>query len=235
MNISPDGKTISFKTDTDDLFMAEKSGAKPNTVRIIDSYEHEQLKKKLPSKIILQHQQEIILRTITHVYVSEQILGKYLAVFSWTNEDHHHTKPKEEDHDPGAHNMQLDDSASTTRSPHTVSLEDLASKIELPMGTMRLPIATINDLIHHSGKESVPQFISKLIETYSIAHIHTVGYQKEETEVEEDDEFTSTEISKNMLQNLRAISHGRTLNKTIQDLYELYCLKRYEETGPHHD
>ena len=131
--------------------------------------------------------------------------------------------------------MQLDDTECTTGSPHTVSLEDLASKIELPMGTMRLPIATIHELIHHRGNDSVPQFISKLIGLYCTAHIHTVAYQKEEIEVKEDDEFTSTEISKNMLQSLRAISHGRTLNKTIQDMYELYCLKKYEETGPLHD
>ena len=91
MSISPDGKTVSFKTDTDDLFMAEKSGAKPNTVRIIDSYEHEQLKKKLPHKIIIQHEQEIILRTLSHVYVSDMILGKYLAIFSWLPKFHRYS------------------------------------------------------------------------------------------------------------------------------------------------
>jgi len=86
MNISPDGKTVRFKTEPEALFLAEKSGAKPNTVRIIDAYEVEQLRIHEPEKIIVQHQQEIILRTITHVYVSDMVLGKYIAIFSWTND-----------------------------------------------------------------------------------------------------------------------------------------------------
>jgi hypothetical protein len=99
MNISPDGVTVRFKTEPEDLFLSEKSGAKPNTVRIIDHYERQQLEKKLPQKIIIQYRQEIILRTITNVYVSEKILGKYLAIFSWIDEKHHHLAARYEDRD----------------------------------------------------------------------------------------------------------------------------------------
>jgi len=90
MNISPDGKTVRFKTEPEALFLAEKSGAKQNTVCIIDAYEVEQLRKHEPEKIIVQYQQEILLRTITHVYVSNGILGRYLAIFSW-----HHKRAEE--------------------------------------------------------------------------------------------------------------------------------------------
>ena len=97
MNISPDGKTVRFKTVLEELFLAEKSGAKPNTVRIIDSYDYEQLRIHEPEKIIIEYQREIILRTISHVYVSNMILGKYLAVFSFINYDHdHHPKQKKQ-------------------------------------------------------------------------------------------------------------------------------------------
>jgi len=104
MNISPDGKTVRFKTEPAALFLAEKSGAKPNTVRIIDAHEYEQLQIHEPEKIIAQHQQEIILRTITHVYVSDMVLGKYIAIFSWNpNEKHPHSSPDEQVSDPEAH------------------------------------------------------------------------------------------------------------------------------------
>ncbi|MEA1957589.1 MAG: hypothetical protein U9N01_04460 [Euryarchaeota archaeon] len=83
MNISPDGVTVRFKTVPEELFLAEKSGAKSNIVCILDADEYKQLRQREPQKIIIQHEQEIFLRTLTHVYVSDMILGKYLAVFSW--------------------------------------------------------------------------------------------------------------------------------------------------------
>lgn len=85
MKISHDGTTVSFKTKPEELFQLEKSGAKSNTVRILDYDEYQQLKKSNPKKIIIQYQQEIFLRTITNIYVTEDVLGKVIVVFSWTN------------------------------------------------------------------------------------------------------------------------------------------------------
>lgn len=85
MKISHDGTTVSFKTEPEELFQLEKSGAKSNTVRILDYDEYQQLKKSNPKKIIIQYQQEIFFRTITNIYVTEDVLGKVIVVFSWTN------------------------------------------------------------------------------------------------------------------------------------------------------
>lgn len=148
MNISPDGVTVRFKTETEDLFYSEKSGAKPNTVRIIDSYERQQLKKELPHKIIIQHGEEIFLRTVTHVYVSEMVLGKYIAIFSWTNEKHHHPIPNE-DPDPKAHTMSLDEA----REP----------SIDTSQTAILIPRTLLADLNWHRDKDTLPEFISKLL------------------------------------------------------------------------
>ena len=99
MSVSHDGKAVRFQTAPIELFEAEKSGAKSNTVRIIDAYERDRIQEKLPEKIIIQYQQEIFMRTITHVYVSEQILGKYLAIFSWNPSATSHSKQESTDHD----------------------------------------------------------------------------------------------------------------------------------------
>jgi len=110
MNISPDGVTVRFTIINDDaLFNAEKSGAKSNTVRIIDQYDRERLRKQLPQKIIIQNRDEIFLRTLTNVYVSDRVLGKYLAVFSWANEKHHHHTARENESCIGDHNLSIDE------------------------------------------------------------------------------------------------------------------------------
>jgi hypothetical protein len=83
MKISHDGTTVSFKTEPEELFLAEKSDAKSNTVRILDIDEYHQLRKADPKKIIIQHQQEVFLRTLTHRHVTEIIFGKVIVVFSW--------------------------------------------------------------------------------------------------------------------------------------------------------
>jgi hypothetical protein len=107
MNISYDGKRVTFKTAPKELFEAEKSGTKPNTVRILDIEEYHQLRKHNPKKIIIQYQHEIFLRTITNIHATKGVFGKVIVVISWTNERYHHTIPEETvspghgDHTPG--------------------------------------------------------------------------------------------------------------------------------------
>jgi hypothetical protein len=83
MNISPDGFTVRFKTKPEECFFAEKSGAKPNTVRILDVLEADQIKRDPPKKIIIQYEQEIFLRTLTHICIAGEALGKVIVIFSW--------------------------------------------------------------------------------------------------------------------------------------------------------
>ena len=158
MNISPDGVTVSFKTERESLFLAEKSGNKSNTVRIIDQYEYKQLKKSLPHKIMIRRQHEIFLRTLTHVYVSDMVLGQYIAIFSWTDEDHHHIISTPSEDDPLAHDMRID-----SVEPE---IEALESKITLP--TMLLA-----DLDGYRGKDTYSALISKMLEAYTTPpHCH---------------------------------------------------------------
>ena len=90
MKISHDGTTVSFKTESEELFFAEKSGSKSNTVRILDASEADQIKRAPPKKIIIQHQQEVFLCTLTHICIAGELLGKAIVIFSWANEKHHH-------------------------------------------------------------------------------------------------------------------------------------------------
>ena len=117
MNISYDGTSVSFKTEPEELFEAEKSGAKPNTVRIVDQDKYLRLVKANPKKIFIQHQQEIFLRTITHVHATEGVFGKVIVVISWRNEEHHHVVTRGTvPHGPGDHTQSLD-------GPHSVHVE----------------------------------------------------------------------------------------------------------------
>lgn len=110
MNISPDGITVRCKIIDEELFEAEKSGAKCNVMKLIDVYEFEELSKKLPEKIIVQHDQEIFLRALSHVYITDRVFGSYkFAIFSWTHNKHHHPIPSEEKPDLRAHNMSIDE------------------------------------------------------------------------------------------------------------------------------
>jgi hypothetical protein len=98
MNISPDGVTVRFKTEPEELFLAEKSGAKSNTVRIIDNDEYEMLNAHTPKKIIIQYQEEIFLRILTNLHFAK-LFGKVIVIFSWThekpNQAHIHSVPYE--------------------------------------------------------------------------------------------------------------------------------------------
>jgi len=158
MKISYDGKRVTLKTEHDDLFEAEKSGAKPNTVRIINSSDREELRKHLPQKILIQSQEEIFLRTLTNVYVSDKVLGKYLAVFSWTNEKHPLYTARENDSDPGAH----------------IICTDEEPQIDMSQTAILIPRSLLIDLNRSRGDETLPAFISKLLESHTqLPHSHS--------------------------------------------------------------
>ena len=205
MNISHDGKTVSFKTVPEELFLAEKSGAKPNTVRIIDHYEYKQLKKKQPEKIMIRHKHGIFLRTLVHVYVSEMILGKYLAIFSWTNVKHLHTISADNNFDPLAHTMSL---GATAEPP-------------IDMSTIDLPKSLINRMGRYIGNDTFPEFISKLLNDIPLV----------QPQPQTDERFVCVTISKNLHLSLEAIRHGRSMNMVMQELLESSQYKQYNEEG----
>jgi hypothetical protein len=201
MNISHDGMTVSFKTVSEELFLAEKSGAKPNTVRIIDHYEYKQLKKKQPEKIMIRHGQALFLRTVTHIYVSEMILGKYLAIFSWTNVKHHHTM-----------------SCNRGSGDHTMSLGP-TEEPPIDMSTIDLPKSLINRMGRYIGNDTFPEFILKLLNDVPLV----------QPQPQSDKRFVCVTISKKLHPSLEAIGHGRSMNMVIQELLESSQYKQYNE------
>ena len=169
MNISPDGVTVRFKTEPEDLFMAEKSSAKPNTVRILDIDEYHQLRKHNPKKIIIQHQQEVFLRTITNIHATKGVFGKVIVVISWTNEEHHHAMPIEPG--PGDHNMRLDPTGVCLRNGETATetvKSDAAgaAPIDLSQIAILIPRTLLAGLNLQRRTTPIPEFISKLLEEY---------------------------------------------------------------------
>lgn len=240
MNISPDGRTVRFKTEPKELFEVEKSGAKPNTVRIIDTYEADRIQHKPPKKIIIQHQQEIFLRTLTDIHLNYDVLGKVIAIFSWTNEKHYRTTLNE-DSDPKAHTMSLDD----------------LSPILLPKGL-------IHDLGRHRRNRSHAEFISDLLDKHimssplttekpSTLGPHSVPIEPGDHNIrpEEamppaetillsedpsiDKSFVAITVSKGTLGLLQSIAHGRSMNSVIKELYEVYMCTRFKEENSPHD
>lgn len=231
MNISPDGVTVRFDIESEELFEAEKSGAKSNIVQILDEYELKQLEECAPKKIIIQHQQEIFLRTLTHIHVTTNFFGKHIVVFSWTNERHHHKIP---------HNIELNTKA------HTMSLDELSPIL--------LPKVLIQDLGRHRGNRSHAEFISDLLDDHKMYFYpitgqlpsapgpHSVSTQlgnhnlrPEEAmspaeESSPDKTFAAITVSKGTLALLQSIAHGQTLNMVIKELYEVYIYQRHRET-----
>jgi hypothetical protein len=86
MNIRYDGVTVRFITEQQELFLTEKSGAKPNLLCLMDFDEWTLLKKHNPTKIIIQHQQEIFLRTLTNIHLEGEMLNTWVVTFSWTHD-----------------------------------------------------------------------------------------------------------------------------------------------------
>ena len=150
MNISPDGRTVRFKTEEKGTFLAEKTGTMLNTVRIIDDYERKQLEKHQPHKIILQHGQEIILRIITDIWISAEILGHYLAMFSFTNEQHHHHQ-REQEKEPYAHNQ-------STPPGYTYQ----------PEQQIVLPVSIVSELKTLACDRTLSELLRSMIKAYTV-------------------------------------------------------------------
>ncbi len=120
MNISHDGTTVSFKTNPQELFLTEKSGAKPNTVRIVDNDEYEMLTTHTPKKIGIRCQEERFIRTLTNLHFAK-LFGKVIVIFSWADDTHHH-------------------SVSNTSYAHTMSIGQLDSFVNPLPGHHSVPI-----------------------------------------------------------------------------------------------
>lgn len=173
MNISHDGMTVRFKTEPKELFEVEKSGVKSNTVRIIDTYEAERIQHKPPEKIIIHYQQEMFLRTLTDVHLNYNVLGKVIAIFSWTNEKHHHVPtlivgPHSVPVGPGDYHVSLDHDMKIKDDyhVHTKSLDEFAPIL--------LPRTLILDLGRHRHGKSHAEFIQELFEMY----LDTLTYER---------------------------------------------------------
>lgn len=227
MNISPDGKTVRFKTEPKELFEVERSGAKPNTVRILNVYEANQIERESPTKIIIQNQKEAFLRTLTDIHFNYKVPGWIIAIFSWVNEQHHHTLSHEEQ-DPLAHTMSLDYSEQVRADteeirPHVHPMHTFGGEPyeDLPTSPILLPTALIADLMRNRRTKTLPEFIAELLIRYDTHHEKQVR-----------DGFVEINISEQTLRQIQSIAHGRTLNMVIHELYERYL--DAEESGKLH-
>ena len=223
MNISPDGMTVRFKTEPEELFQLEQSGVKSNTVRILDYSEYQQLKKNNPKKIIIQYQQEIFLRTITNIYVTEDVLGKVIVIFSWTNEKHHHPIPG--DTEPCAsckHSQSLDEPIylrSGEKTTGTVTLPITEEETSPSVGPHSVPVEP-GDHNLDPDRSTSPDKVAGVIPSSEAPSI---------------DESVVVIITKRMFETLRNFRHGCSITYIIQELYDFYCTKHAEEVGPLHD
>lgn len=86
MKVSYDG-TVTFKSESEELFLVEKSGRKANIVCILDPSEYYPLTGTLLKQIIVQYGHQIFSRQISDVRVVGEALGKFLVVFSWQHKE----------------------------------------------------------------------------------------------------------------------------------------------------
>jgi hypothetical protein len=235
MKISPDGKTVSFKTEPKELFLAEKSGIKSNTVRILDIDEWLQLKEKDPKKIIIQCQQEIFLRTLSNIHFGGVILGKVIAIFSWRNEEE-----------------ELDCESTTYAS----SLD----AIELSTDE-KFVCVTISRNLHHllgsiAHGQSMNSIIQEIYEVWCYSRCAknysphppstTSADDKTDHEVHIMSPYSPSEsaigdknipiiISRETLAILQSIAHGRSMNSVIRQFCEANLAVKRQEEDPLHD
>jgi hypothetical protein len=251
MNISADRSTVRFKTEPEELFLAEKSGTKSNTVRILDIDEWRQLKEQDPKKIIIQYQQEIFLRTLSNIHFGGVILGKVIAIFSWTNENHHHAPPVGSPGiplEPGDHNLVNEDLQVPPIPPickcancikgneikadfhvHTTGLDEVEGSCNSPK-LSQIPIAKTMRCPECEGDI----LKSRAGEFGKCAICQALFYLDPEMEpsAEEpapDHNFVAICISKQMCNMLQNSFSGRTMNSIVQELYETYIYKLEEE------
>jgi hypothetical protein len=236
MNLSPDGVTVRFKTAPEERFLAEKSGAKPNTVRIIDAYEADLIRHTPPTRIIIQNQQEVFIRTLTDIHLNYGILGKVLAIFSWIHEEHHHSMSEHDldqeahihsmPYEPGNYDLHAEEGNSKEEPSidPTRSLEEQGSlRYEQ---TIKISTSLRKKLDSYRFTKMYDTFISELLANY----IPSADKQQSI-----DERFVAITISRGTLSLIQSIAHGRTMNKVIQELYEAYVFQISQERGPLHD
>lgn len=173
MDISPDGNIIRFKTKSKELFEVEKSGAKPNTVKILDVSEADRIRHTPPEKIIIQRQRETFFRTLTDINLDYNVLDKVIAIFSWTNKKHHHPTPNDTEHDPCAHTMGLDDpprEATVNADPHVHTIHAHDEPLEY---TANISLPVRKRLDAYRAEKTYDSFISKLVEYYKWSCVRT--------------------------------------------------------------
>lgn len=175
MKISHDGKQVMFKTEPEELFETEKSGAKSNTIRILDIDEYHQLRKCNPEKIVVQYKQEIFRRTITNLHVTEGVYGKVIVVISWANSDN---KSRKITSIPIAKTMRCPDCDGDLLKSragelgecaicHALFYLDLGIENKLDeLAPILLPRTLIFDLGRHRQGGSHAEFIRELFEMY---------------------------------------------------------------------
>lgn len=166
MNISPDWLTVRFHTEPNELFEAEKSGAKPNTVRILDANEYRQLRQANPQKIIIQHEQEFFVRTITHIYVTDIIFEKVAVVISWINEKHHHPTSISEKPDIRDHTMSLDEVHSMPIEGKPDTIDEADPEPPLPVQAIYISLHVFEKLNFYRGAKTTNEFISDMLDVY---------------------------------------------------------------------
>ena len=214
MKISHDGTTVTFKTGPKVLFEAEKSGAKPNTVRILDYDEYLQLVKANPKKILIQHQQEIFLRTITHVYVTEDVLGKVIVVISWNEKHHHQVQRETVPHGPGDHTQSLvgPHSVPVEPGPHNLSPDYIPEVPATPAICRCIDCIRGIDRVMGNGIED--DF-----------HVHTTGL----------DELAPVLLPRTLIHDLDRFRPDGSHADFIRKLLLEHLNKLAEERGPMHD
>lgn len=234
MNIRLDGMSIFVETKLEELFEAEKSGAKSNIVRIISHAEYRKLKDAAPTKIIIAHRQEGFLRAITNICATGELCSKVVAVISWTNGKHHHPTFNENTPDPFAHTQRLDEEESPIPNdpillPRTLIQQLLGYRGTEPLDQtiILIPKTLVADLDWERGKTSIPEFISELLKYY-VKHAGKGGLPF-------DEKFVCLTISRNLHHLLESIAHGRSMNMVIRELYEASQFAHYKEDGPLHD
>ena len=221
MKINYNGTTVTFKTESKELFEVEKSGAKSNTVRILDTDEWRQLKKpdsNGPKMIITQYQQEIFLRHLTNVYLGGVILGKCIVIFSWEPKGRY------------GHSQRIKEHPSGLRD-HNMSLDELSPIL--------LPRSLIHDLGTHRRNRSHAEFIFDLLDEHIIfqateQRAHRLGQEEAmpaaETSPPSEESFAAITVSKGTLGLLQSIAHGRTMNMVVNELYETCMYQREGKT-----
>jgi hypothetical protein len=174
MYISPDGVTVRFKTEPEELFLAEKSGAKPNLLCLMDFDEWSILKKHNPTKIIIQHQQEIFLRTLTNIHLEGEMLNMWVVTFSWTHPKQHpeschvHVITEPDPYSPLSHSMSLDLTPPPVQGPHSAPAETVPEEPSIDKKFHAITISTqtlaiLQDLAHGQSLDSA---IRALHESY---------------------------------------------------------------------